>query len=184
MSELFGRIILKKQSNEYTAFESKAGGITFDIRDAEEYSLKDGLKKQAEDSNTFWLPYQEIYKHKMVIAPKDNLAPMDDEEQFAAELYNFLLSTELSDDFQYGCWSEDEPFYGYEIVDKPLGDKQSFDHDFEDIYGNEIKIPDKFKYIDHEYCDQHSYGLEGDSFYGDLYFPLPTGRYIRCHYQC
>lgn len=48
-----------------------------------------------------------------------------------------------------------------------------------------IETPEEFKYIDHEYCNQWmDGGCTGDSYAGELYFPLPNGKYLECHYEC
>ena len=94
---------------------------------------------------------------------------------------DFLLKTELEECFRY--WGMDEyEYYGYEIVDEPSGVKQSFDHETLDEKEELIEMPEEFKYIDHEYCDQHC-GICGDDYSGNLYFPLPSGKYLRCHYE-
>lgn len=183
MIEMYGYIIIKSKSNKYAAFLSDSGGITFDIREAERYSLTDGLAIQKTNKNALWISDIELEKYKMLVAPIDNIKKMDSETEFANELYGWLLSSDLNDCFTYCCWWE-MPYWGYEIVDTPHGEKQGFEHDFEDKQGNVLELPEKFKYIDHEYCDQRSYGMEGDSFEGELYFPLPNGKYMRCHYQC
>jgi len=56
--------------------------------------------------------------------------------------------------------------YGFEIVDKPHGDKQV----------------DARDYI--EFVDQRSVGTEGDSFEGEVYVQLLNGKYLKYDYEC
>ena len=36
--------------------------------------------------------------------------------------------------------------------------------------------------FDHEVVDQHTAAYAEDSFYGNVYFPLPSGKYIQVHF--
>jgi hypothetical protein len=182
--EVYGYIIVKSKSTKYAAFLSNAGGVTFDIRDAEQYTLKEGLAMQKSNKYMVWISTLELEKYKMIVAPIDNIEQMDADAEFACELYTWLLNSDLGEAFTYGCWWGNMPYWGYEIVDTPRGEKQSFEHNFEDEQGNVLNLPEKFKYIYHEYCHQRTRGIEGDSFEGELYFPLPSGKYMCCHYEC
>lgn len=57
--------------------------------------------------------------------------------------------------------------YFPKIVDKPKGVRQSSD----------------LELFDHEYVDQHS-GIGEDDYYGTMYFPLPSGKYLSVDYNC
>lgn len=131
-----------------------------------------------------WIPENEIYEKAFKVIETAKIKPLNEIEQIAAKLYDYLLKTELGEDgFNMG-YSEDQQFYGYKIVDKPLGDKQDFYHEASDENDNPIEIPEEFKYIDHEYCYQWlNGGYESDDFAGELYFPLPNGQYLECHYE-
>lgn len=101
-----------------------------------------------------------------------------EEELFAARLYAFLLTTDLKDAFT----NSNGGFFGFSIVDCTYGDWQRFDHRTLDDDGKLIEIPEEFKYIDHEFCHQEC-GVIGDDFYGHIYIPLPSGKYIQCFFE-
>lgn len=67
----------------------------------------------------------------------------------------------------------------YEIVDFAVGQKQEIDNEYlEDM-------PEKFKYLTFEYCDQLcNGGYIGDEYYGYVYYPLPNGQYMKVWYEC
>jgi len=52
------------------------------------------------------------------------------------------------------------------FVDEPKGDCQ----------------PSDCKYFEYEFCDQRCGGPDGDMCDGDIYFPLPDGRFLMVNY--
>ena len=184
MANLEGYIVSFRHSDGYAMFyKPNSNGYTYDLNEAGLYSLKEGLRIQkSTHGEDVWVSVIDIHKKVKKMVETACVNTLNEEEQFAAKLYDFLLKTELEECFRY--WGMDDyEYYGYEIVDTPLGDRQNFDH--EALEGKEelIAIPEEFKYIDHEYCDQHC-GICGDDYSGNLYFPLPSGKYLRCYYEC
>lgn len=58
---------------------------------------------------------------------------------------------------------------GYEIVDKPVGKKRTSD------------LP---RGLSHVFVNQYlDGGMEGDSFAGNTYIPLPDGKFLKTHYS-
>lgn len=186
MSSVNGLIVSFRHSDGYAMFYRKdSQGYTYNIDEAGRYTVQEGLQiQESTHGEDVWIPESEIYEKSFKVIETAKIKPLNEIEQFAAKLYDYLLKTELGEDgFNMG-YSEDQQFYGYEIVDKPLGDKQNFDHEGVDEKENPIEIPEEFKYIDHEYCYQwRNGGYEGDSFAGELYIPLPNGQYLECHYE-
>lgn len=184
MSDLMGYIVSYRHSDGYAMFyKPNSNGYTYDLKAAGLYSLKEGLRIQkSTHGEDVWVSIFDIYEKVKKMVETAYIKNLNEEQQFAAKLYDYLLKTELEDPFR--CWHiEDFEYFGYEIVDKPLGDKQKFCHDAADENGELMDVPEEFKYIDHEYCEQHC-GVCGDDYYGDLYFPLPSGKYLKCHYDC
>lgn len=184
MSNLEGYIVSFSHSDGYAMFyKPDSSGYTYDLNEAGLYSLEEGLEIQkSTHGEVVWVSVFDILKKVKRMVETAYVKTLNEEEIFAAKLYDFLLKTELEECFRY--WGMDDyEYYGYEIVDTPLGDKQAFDHEALDEKEELIELPEEFKYIDHEYCDQHC-GICGDDYSGNLYFPLPSGKYLRCHYEC
>ena len=186
MSNLIGYIVSFNNSDEYAMFyKPDEQGYTNDINKAGLYSLKKGLEIQKSTHNeNVWVSIFDVLPKIKKMLMTNDIKKINEEEQFAAKLYDFLLKTELEDYFR--SWlMDDYEYFGYEIVDKPLGEKQNFNHEPLDSKEEIIEMPEEFKYIDHEYCDQQvDGGMRGDEYSGDLYFPLPNGKYLKCHYDC
>ena len=179
MANLEGYIVSFSHSDGYAMFyKPDSSGYTHDLNKAGRYSLEEGLKIQkSTHGEVVWVSVFDICKKVKKMVATYCLKTLTEEEQFAAKLYDYLLKTELEDHFR--TWlMDDYDYFGYEIVDEPLGDKQDFNHEA-------LDEKEEFKYIDHEYCDQQvNGGVCGDEYSGDLYFPLPSGKYLRCHYEC
>lgn len=186
MSSVNGVIVSFRHSGGYAMFyRNESQGYTYNIDEAGRYTIQEGLQiQESTHGEDVWIPENEIYEKAFKVIETAKIKPLNEIEQIAAKLYDYLLKTELGEDgFNMG-YSEDHQFYGYKIVDKPLGDKQNFYHEVLDENDNPIEIPEEFKYIDHEYCYQWlNGGYEGDDFAGELYFPLPNGQYLECHYE-
>lgn len=184
MSDLMGYIVSFSHSDGYAMFyKPDSSGYTYDINEAGVYSLKEGLEiEKSTHGEVVWVSVLDIQKYIKKIVRTAHIKKLNDEELLAAKLYDFLLKTELEECFRY--WGMDEyEYYGYESVDEPSGVKQPFDHKALDEKEELIEIPEEFKYIDHEYCDQHC-GICDNDYSGNLYFPLPSGKYSKCHYEC
>lgn len=189
MSYLMGYIVSFRNSDGYAMFyKPNSNGYTYDLSEAGRYSLEEGLRIQkSTHGEDVWVSEMDILKKVKRMVETAYVKTLNEEEIFAAKLYDFLLKTELEDDFYnaYDWTLEDAEFLGYEIVDKPLGDKQEFEYEALDENRNPIDRPEEFKYIDHEYCHQIvNGGITGDDYSGYLYYPLPSGKYIKCHYVC
>lgn len=188
MSNLEGYIVSFSHSDGYAMFyKPDSSGYTYDLNEAGVYSLKEGLEiEKSTHGEVVWVSVFDIYEKVKKMVRTAHIKKLNEEELFAAKLYDFLLKTELSGDFT-NCysWCGEPDYYGYEIVDKPLGDKQEFEYEALDENRNPIDRPEEFKYIDHEYCHQIvNGGITGDDYSGYLYYPLPSGKYIKCHYVC
>lgn len=90
---------------------------------------------------------------------KDN-AMLDDIEKRFGKRFGKAVRAYLEDG---------ETRSGYEIVDNPVGTKRTFD------------LP---RGIKHVYVNQYvDGGMEGDSFEGNTYIPLPDGKFLKTHYS-
>lgn len=104
------------------------------------------------------------------------LADEKEHKDFLDGVYSFLVN--MDDDIASGSvWQYPE----YEIVDEPKGKKQKIDLE----ESNVDKIPEEYAFLTHRYVNQTTNGgYTGDDFSGDLYFPLPDGKYMKVFYQC
>lgn len=90
-------------------------------------------------------------------------------DEFLDKLFSFLKR--INEDESGACFGAE----GYLIVDEPLGTKQDIDP--------KLELPKEYAFLIHEYCDQwRNGGYSGDSFAGDLYYPLPNGKYMKIEY--
>ena len=182
-----GYIVSFVHSGEHAVFyRPDEQGYTEDINEAGLYALDKGLEIQKNTHNeNRWIPISDILPKTKKVVAASKVKNLSEEELFAAKLYDFLLKTELQDSFkdEFG-WIDGQEYFGYEIVDKPAGDRQDFEHEvLDDLIIT--KLPKDFEYIDYEYCDQQvNGGYTGDEYSGYLYFPLPNGKYLKCHYEC
>ena len=86
---------------------------------------------------------------------KDKESEAKVSENFLEEHINEIMEY-LNDNSSYGITG---------IVDKPEGEKQKCD----------------CVLFDFEWVDQHA-GYCGDDYYGHIYFPLPSGKYLKVFY--
>lgn len=187
MSDFMGFIVSFQHSDNYAMFyKEDCTGYTYNIDEAGKYTCKEGLEIQkSTHGKDVWVSENEIYDKMIKTVETAKIKPLNEIEQFAARLYDWLIKTELGEDgFQANCFL-DYNFNGYEIVNEPRGSRQPFVHEALDENDDLMETPQEFKYIDHEYCDQwQNGGMEGDSYAGDIYFPLPNGQYMKCYYEC
>lgn len=107
----------------------------------------------------------------------DLIKTIDEKEHddFLLGLYKWLCKA--WDEIGSGLFESD----GYEIVDKPKGHKQEIDIE----ESNFDTIPEEYSFLTHQYVNQTTNGgYTGDEFSGDLYFPLPDGKYMKVYYNC
>lgn len=177
---------LRHSSGYVMFYREDSQGYTDNVDEAGKYTIQEGLQIQkSTHEEDVWIPENEIYEKMVKVVETARIKPLDKTEQFAARLYDWLVKTELGEDGFRANFFEEYSFYGYKIVDEPVGQKQKFNHEALDENDNFMEIPEEFKYIDHEYCNQwRDGGCEGDSFAGELYFPLPDGKYLECYYEC
>ncbi len=187
MSNLMGFIVSFRNSDGYAMFyREDSQGYTYNIDKAGKYTVQEGLQIQkSTHGKDVWIPENEIYEKMFKVVETAVIKPLDETEQFAARLYDWLIKTDLGEESFRVNFFEEYSFYGYKIVDEPVGNKQVFYHEALDGNDSLIETPEEFKYIDHEYCNQWmDGGCTGDSYAGELYFPLPNGKYLECHYEC
>jgi len=119
----------------------------------------------AEDASTFV-----VMVEAMVAMNKEQEAIVDRNEQLLRQMVGTYTGAYVADIRR--CLSEAEAPSSWaplEIVDKPTGQSQDED------WGS-------FKHV---FVDQYQDGgMEGDSFAGYIYIPLPDGKYLKAHYSC
>lgn len=104
-----------------------------------------------------------------------DVADSSETKGFYDGLFKWLC--EAWDEIKSGLFESD----GYEIVDKPKGTKTEIDIE----ESNFDAIPKEYSFLTHQYVNQTTNGgYTGDEFSGDLYFPLPDGKYMKVYYNC
>lgn len=104
-----------------------------------------------------------------------SIAEEKEHKDFLQGLYKWLC--EAWEEIASGQFYTD----GYEIVDEPKGKKQEIDIE----ESNFDAIPEEYSFLTHQYVNQTTNGgYTGDEFSGDLYFPLPDGKYMKVYYNC
>ena len=103
------------------------------------------------------------------------------EKNYLEEVGGFFGNNTWDDGWD---WETDSEIQGwtrdlskqYNIVDYPKGDKQELEGD----------IDEKYKlFLTHEFCNQTTNGgYTGDEYAGELYYPLPNGKYMEISYDC
>lgn len=124
------------------------------------------------------------------------------DKEFLNNLFLWLAEQFIKNDGgQFGYWNEREIYsdtekdeYGcpkflgieerpieelYEIVDKPIGEEMDTNEEFEEI-------PQQYQtFLTKYYVDQwQNGGYSGDDYAGDLYYPLPDGKFMKVYYNC
>lgn len=124
------------------------------------------------------------------------------DKEFLNNLFLWLAEQFIKNDGgQFGYWNEREIYsdtekdeYGcpkflgieerpieelYEIVDKPIGEEMDTNEEFEEI-------PQQYQtFLTKYYVDQwQNGGYSGDDYAGDLYYPLPDGKFMKVYYSC
>ena len=103
--------------------------------------------------------FESLAEMEQAQANKDNAVLADIKKRFGKKFSKAVV--------EYLADGEDRGYY--EIVEKPVGTKRTYD------------LP---RGISHVFVNQYlDGGMEGDSFEGNTYIPLPDGKFLKTHYS-
>ena len=183
--EYLGVLISKQPNQDYFSFwASESGDCTEDLSLAEYFSCEKGQQIAANpENNCFWVSHTDLAKLKTCTLIKTVDISQDALKLFCDRLYSFIIKhSDVSFD-EFANWGPFDPKYpSYEIVDKPIGQEQKVEWlEYEEDINS---VPEEFRYIKTEWCNQRITNLDGDMFAGTLCYELPNGQFLKCFYSC